>query len=122
MVKKDDEESKKSKSEVDEESEQVSPIEYGHVLLIPRILERLLERIGHKTLFLAIYMAHEAPSPYFGLGCNSFGTFATVNHLHFQVDIVQFCQTQTLATASLRLESTTIRLSISECNAKRPVS
>nr|GEV07622.1 GDP-L-galactose phosphorylase 2-like [Tanacetum cinerariifolium] len=32
-----------------------------------------------------LYMTHEAPSPYFGLGYNSFRTFATVNHLHFQL-------------------------------------
>ncbi|PWA56833.1 GDP-D-glucose phosphorylase 1 [Artemisia annua] len=62
----------------------VSPIEYGHVLLIPRILERLPQRIDHKSLLLALYMAHEAGSPYFRLGYNSLGAFATINHLHFQ--------------------------------------
>ncbi|KAJ7963758.1 GDP-L-galactose phosphorylase 1-like protein [Quillaja saponaria] len=40
----------------------VSPIEYGHVLLIPL----------------------EAGNPYFRLGYNSLGAFATINHLHFQ--------------------------------------
>ncbi|GJS76333.1 GDP-L-galactose phosphorylase [Tanacetum coccineum] len=62
----------------------VSPIEYGHVLLIPRILECLPQRIDHKSLLLALYMAHEAASPYFRLGYNSLGAFATINHLHFQ--------------------------------------
>ncbi|CAH1451006.1 unnamed protein product [Lactuca virosa] len=62
----------------------VSPIEYGHVLLIPRILERLPQRIDHESLLLALYMAREAGSQYFRLGYNSLGAFATINHLHFQ--------------------------------------
>nr|XP_043618779.1 GDP-L-galactose phosphorylase 1-like [Erigeron canadensis] len=62
----------------------VSPIEYGHVLLIPRILECLPQRIDHDSLELALYMAREAGSPYFRLGYNSLGAFATINHLHFQ--------------------------------------
>ncbi|RZC46189.1 hypothetical protein C5167_039139 [Papaver somniferum] len=62
----------------------VSPIEYGHVLLIPRILECLPQSIDHKSLLLAIQMAAEAGNPYFRLGYNSLGAFATINHLHFQ--------------------------------------
>ncbi|CAA2991160.1 GDP-L-galactose phosphorylase 1 [Olea europaea subsp. europaea] len=62
----------------------VSPIEYGHVLLIPRILECLPQRIDHDSFLLALYMAAEAGNPYFRLGYNSLGAFATINHLHFQ--------------------------------------
>ncbi|KAL4566780.1 hypothetical protein LXL04_030905 [Taraxacum kok-saghyz] len=62
----------------------VSPIEYGHVLLIPRILECLPQRIDHKSFLLALHMAIEAKNPYFRLGYNSLGAFATINHLHFQ--------------------------------------
>ncbi|KAH6795785.1 hypothetical protein C2S51_036771 [Perilla frutescens var. frutescens] len=62
----------------------VSPIEYGHVLLIPRILECLPQRIDRQSFLLALYMAVEAGSPYFRLGYNSLGAFATINHLHFQ--------------------------------------
>uniref|UniRef100_A0A7C9AW94 Uncharacterized protein n=1 Tax=Opuntia streptacantha TaxID=393608 RepID=A0A7C9AW94_OPUST len=62
----------------------VSPIEYGHVLLIPRIFECLPQRIDHESFLLALYMAVEAGSPYFRLGYNSLGAFATINHLHFQ--------------------------------------
>ncbi|XP_071701805.1 GDP-L-galactose phosphorylase 1-like [Rutidosis leptorrhynchoides] len=62
----------------------VSPIEYGHVLLIPRILECLPQMIDNKSLLLALYMASEAANPYFRLGYNSLGAFATINHLHFQ--------------------------------------
>lgn len=64
---------------------QVSPIEYGHVLLIPRVLDCLPQRIDHKSLLLALHMAAEAANPYFRLGYNSLGAFATINHLHFQV-------------------------------------
>lgn len=62
----------------------VSPIEYGHVLLIPRVLECLPQRIDPDSLMLALHMAQEAGSPYFRLGYNSLGAFATINHLHFQ--------------------------------------
>lgn len=62
----------------------VSPIEYGHVLLIPRVLDCLPQRIDHKSLLLALYMAKEAADPFFRLGYNSLGAFATINHLHFQ--------------------------------------
>ncbi|GAA0145158.1 hypothetical protein LIER_05412 [Lithospermum erythrorhizon] len=62
----------------------VSPIEYGHVLLIPRILECLPQRIDRDSLLLALYLAVETANPYFRLGYNSLGAFATINHLHFQ--------------------------------------
>ncbi|KAI3456892.1 hypothetical protein Pfo_013555 [Paulownia fortunei] len=62
----------------------VSPIEYGHVLLIPRILECLPQRIDRESFLLALYMAVEAGNPYFRVGYNSLGAFATINHLHFQ--------------------------------------
>ncbi|KAA8523644.1 hypothetical protein F0562_010067 [Nyssa sinensis] len=62
----------------------VSPIEYGHVLLIPRILEGLPQRIDRESFLLALYMAAAAGNPYFRLGYNSLGAFATINHLHFQ--------------------------------------
>ncbi|KAK9689329.1 hypothetical protein RND81_09G052800 [Saponaria officinalis] len=62
----------------------VSPIEYGHVLLIPRIFECLPQRIDYESFLLALYMAVEAGNPYFRVGYNSLGAFATINHLHFQ--------------------------------------
>jgi GDP-L-galactose phosphorylase len=63
----------------------VSPIEYGHVLLIPRVLDCLPQMIDPESFLLALQMAAEAASPYFRLGYNSLGAFATINHLHFQV-------------------------------------
>ncbi|XP_047974986.1 GDP-L-galactose phosphorylase 2-like [Salvia hispanica] len=62
----------------------VSPIEYGHVLLIPRIFECLPQRIDRESFLLALHMAEEAGNPYFRVGYNSLGAFATINHLHFQ--------------------------------------
>ncbi|KAF9614164.1 hypothetical protein IFM89_015659 [Coptis chinensis] len=43
----------------------VSPIEYGHVLLIPKILERFPQRIDCQSFLLALNMAAEAGNPYF---------------------------------------------------------
>ncbi|XP_058107899.1 GDP-L-galactose phosphorylase 2-like isoform X1 [Magnolia sinica] len=62
----------------------VSPIEYGHVLLIPLVLDCLPQRIDHQSFLLALHMAAEAGNPFFRLGYNSLGAFATINHLHFQ--------------------------------------
>ena len=63
----------------------VSPIEYGHVLLVPRALDRLNQLVCPETLKLALQFAHEAANPYFRLAFNSLGAYGTVNHLHFQV-------------------------------------
>ncbi|XP_074592551.1 GDP-L-galactose phosphorylase 2-like [Curcuma longa] len=62
----------------------VSPIGYGHVLLIPRVLDCLPQRIDKESFLLAVSMAKEANTPYFRVGYNSLGAFATINHLHFQ--------------------------------------
>ncbi|CAN6445475.1 unnamed protein product [Victoria cruziana] len=62
----------------------VSPIEYGHVLLIPRVLDCLPQRMDGESLLLALHMAAEASNPFFRVGYNSLGAFATINHLHFQ--------------------------------------
>lgn len=64
---------------------QVSPIGYCHVLLIPRIQNCLPQRIDHESFLLAMYVAKEARDPFFRVGYNSLGAFATINHLHFQV-------------------------------------
>ncbi|KAG9129762.1 hypothetical protein Leryth_015460 [Lithospermum erythrorhizon] len=62
----------------------VSPIEYGHVLLIPCLLDCLPQRIDRDSFMLALRWAKEAADPYFRVGYNSLGAFATINHLHFQ--------------------------------------
>ncbi|XP_057522801.1 GDP-L-galactose phosphorylase 2-like [Amaranthus tricolor] len=67
----------------------VSPIEYGHVLLIPRIFDCLPQRIDHTSFLAALHFAKEAANPLFRVGYNSLGAFATINHLHFQAYYLQ---------------------------------
>lgn len=62
----------------------VSPIEYGHVLLCPRVTDMLPQQISPENLLPALYMAAESRNPYFRVGYNSLGAYATINHLHFQ--------------------------------------
>lgn len=62
----------------------VSPIEYGHVLLVPRILDNLPQQIKAPELLLALQMAKSSDNPYMRVGYNSLGAYATINHLHFQ--------------------------------------
>ncbi|KAK4490534.1 hypothetical protein RD792_001214 [Penstemon davidsonii] len=62
----------------------VSPIEYGHVLLIPRVLDCFPQKIDCESLLLALHLAREASDHFFRVGYNSLGAFATINHLHFQ--------------------------------------
>ncbi|CAA3015343.1 GDP-L-galactose phosphorylase 1-like [Olea europaea subsp. europaea] len=62
----------------------VSPIEYGHVLLIPRVLDCFPQKIDHESFLLALHLARETADPAFRVGYNSLGAFATINHLHFQ--------------------------------------
>lgn len=83
--------------------QQVSPIEYGHVLLIPKVLECLPQRIDRDSLLLALQMAAEAANPYFRLGYNSLGAFATINHLHFQVFVYNtLCGSHVFRSISLK--------------------
>ena len=62
----------------------VSPIEYGHVLLVPHALSCLPQQLRPDLLLLALHLAREADNPYFRVGYNSMGAYATINHLHFQ--------------------------------------
>jgi GDP-L-galactose phosphorylase len=65
----------------------VSPIEYGHVLLCPRVLDCLPQNLDPSTTRLALHFALEVGNPYLRVGFNSLGAFATINHLHFQVGL-----------------------------------
>lgn len=62
----------------------VSPIEYGHVLLVPRALDELRQLVTPAAMRLALQFAREANNPYFRMGFNSLGAYGTINHLHFQ--------------------------------------
>lgn len=62
----------------------VSPIEYGHMLLIPRVLDRLPQLVNEENIYLALQFTAAVNNPYFRLNYNSFGAFATINHMHYQ--------------------------------------
>lgn len=62
----------------------VSPIEYGHILLVPRVLDNLPQLVTPETLLFALQFAQEVNNPYMRVGYNSLGAYATINHLHFQ--------------------------------------
>lgn len=62
----------------------ISPIEYGHVLLVPRVFDCLPQLVDSSTMELALHFAKEADSRSFRVGYNSLGAYATINHLHFQ--------------------------------------
>ncbi|CAI5510115.1 unnamed protein product [Closterium sp. Naga37s-1] len=62
----------------------VSPIDYGHVLLVPRVLDKIPQRMDESSLLMALCLASEVNDPAFRIGYNSLGAFATINHLHFQ--------------------------------------
>ncbi len=62
----------------------VSPIEYGHLLLVPSATESLPQVVRPQDLGLALHMVAAADNPFFRVGFNSLGAYATINHLHFQ--------------------------------------
>lgn len=62
----------------------VCPIEYGHILLVPRVLDRLAQLVNPSAMALALQFASAVGNPYFRVNFNSFGAFASINHLHFQ--------------------------------------
>lgn len=62
----------------------VSPIEYGHVLLVPRALCGLNQVVDAPCVASALALAAAVGDPFFRLGYNSLGAYGTVNHMHFQ--------------------------------------
>jgi len=62
----------------------VSPIEYGHILLVPRVKDNLPQQVSPSTMHFALQMAAESNNPFFRIGFNSLGAYGSVNHLHFQ--------------------------------------
>ncbi len=65
----------------------VSPIEYGHVLLVPRVLDSLTQLVDQESMRLALRVCQLADNPYFRMCYNSLGAYGTINHLHFQVSM-----------------------------------
>lgn len=62
----------------------VSPIEYGHMLLVPRVNDCIPQLVDQTTTLFALQFVREVANPFFRLGYNSLGAFGTINHLHFQ--------------------------------------
>lgn len=62
----------------------VSPIEYGHILLVPRVNDCIPQVVDQTSLLFALQCSMEVHNPFFRLGYNSLGAFGTINHLHFQ--------------------------------------
>jgi len=62
----------------------ISPIEYGHVLLVPKVMQGIPQQMDNRSLLTALHMAVEVNNPCFKIGFNTLGAYATINHLHFQ--------------------------------------
>ena len=67
----------------------VSPIEYGHVLLCPWVLNRIPQLVDPANLLLALHFANESANPCMRLGYNSLGAYGTINHMHYQAYYMQ---------------------------------
>ncbi|XP_067829375.1 GDP-D-glucose phosphorylase 1 [Heptranchias perlo] len=60
----------------------VSPLEYGHVLLLPDPARALPQVLTGDSLLQALELVFLSSDPGFRMGFNSLGAFASVNHLH----------------------------------------
>jgi len=78
----------------------VSPIEYGHVLLVPSVLDRIPQLVDASNLLLALHFADESANPQLRVGYNSLGAYGTINHMHYQAYYmshafpVELCETR----------------------------
>lgn len=61
----------------------VSPLEYGHVLLIPNPEKCNAQILTIDSLRLAVEFSLLNSNPFFRVAFNSLGAYASVNHLHF---------------------------------------
>lgn len=66
----------------------ISPIGMHHILLLPSFLEKLPQQMTATGLQRAVELLHLIDHTHFRIGFNSFGAYASVNHLHFQVHII----------------------------------
>ncbi|XP_077173965.1 GDP-D-glucose phosphorylase 1 [Paroedura picta] len=60
----------------------VSPLEFGHVLLLPEPALRLPQELTAEALLAGLEALLLSGHPGFRVGFNSLGAFASVNHLH----------------------------------------
>lgn len=60
------------------------PLPLRAVLLVPRVMDSLPQMLTPELLLTALHFTAEAANPYFRVGYNSLGAYATINHCHFQ--------------------------------------
>jgi GDP-D-glucose phosphorylase len=60
----------------------VSPLEYGNVLIVPSIRSQLPQILTRDAIALAVDITYASTKPHFVVGFNSLCAFASVNHLH----------------------------------------
>ncbi|XP_060709670.1 GDP-D-glucose phosphorylase 1 [Hemiscyllium ocellatum] len=60
----------------------VSPLEWGHVLLLPEPSRRLPQLLTRESVLRALELLFLSSDPGFRVGFNSLGAEASVNHLH----------------------------------------
>jgi len=61
----------------------VSPIEWGHFLLVPQVEENLPQRLNPRAVSLALEVLNLSNKQHFRMMYNSLLGWASVNHLHF---------------------------------------
>ncbi|KAK3092332.1 hypothetical protein FSP39_001381, partial [Pinctada imbricata] len=61
----------------------VSPLEYGHVLVVPNVNGLLPQLLTEQSVQLALHCMLLSSHPGFRIGFNSLCAYASVNHLHF---------------------------------------
>ncbi len=62
-----------------------SPLTKYHTLLVPRLKENLPQLLTQESLAFAIQLLHNLKDTHFGIGYNSPGALASVNHLHLHL-------------------------------------
>ena len=63
----------------------VSPLMYGHGLLVPWCEQGLPQHLTHQPIELAIKLLRRCATSNFCIGFNSLGAFSSVNHLHLHI-------------------------------------
>nr|XP_039273422.1 GDP-D-glucose phosphorylase 1-like isoform X1 [Styela clava] len=61
----------------------ISPIEYGHILIATNLSDCLPQKLTVKSLQIAFDILQLSSQPGFRLGFNSLHAWASINHLHF---------------------------------------
>ncbi|GIY01252.1 hypothetical protein CDAR_213131 [Caerostris darwini] len=68
----------------------VSPLEFGHSLLVPHVDKCSPQVLNFEALRLAVEIMLISSDNFLRLGFNSLGAFASVNHLHFHAYYLKY--------------------------------